>query len=146
MIQCEDGLDYTMYPRSVTLARRRTARLVSEWGHPGLAGDAALLLSELATNALLHGYVPGRLFRAELALTRTVIRIAVSDARGESLPRPRTATPGEKSGRGLLIVEMLAARWGVEAPSVGKTVWCELDLPSPGPTAPAGLTALRVSR
>ncbi|MEU8348112.1 MULTISPECIES: ATP-binding protein [unclassified Streptomyces] len=133
-----DVLDYALTPRSVTLARRRAVGLVEEWGHPGIAGDVAVLLSELATNALLHGHVPGRLFRVELALTRTVLRIAVSDARGETLPCPRTAPPEEHTGRGLLIVETLAARWGVERRTVGKTVWCELDLPGRGASGPRG--------
>ncbi|WP_078843593.1 ATP-binding protein [Streptomyces albus] len=142
-----DALDYTLSPRSVGLARRRAARLVGEWGHPGLAGDTALLLSELATNALVHGHVPGRLFRVELSLGRGALRIAVSDARGEALPRPRPAALTGTSGRGLLIVRTLASRWGVAHRTVGKTVWCELDLPagpagpisSVGPAAPAAV-------
>jgi anti-sigma regulatory factor (Ser/Thr protein kinase) len=124
----EDRLDYTPCPRSVSLARRRTARLVAEWGHPGLAGDAALLLTELATNALRHGCVRGRMFRVRLALTGTALRIEVSDPKGEAVPEPRCAAPDERFGRGLLIVRTLAARWGVRERIVGKTVWCELDL------------------
>ncbi|MEC4017686.1 ATP-binding protein [Streptomyces sp. H27-D2] len=133
----EDVLDYTPYPKSVRLARHRTARPVVEWGHPELAGDAALLLSELATNAVLHGCVPGRLFRVRTTLHAAVLRIAVSDPRGESLPRPRAAGPDDKFGRGLLIVRTLAARWGVRERTVGKTVWCELDrTPAPASVAP----------
>jgi len=55
------------------------------------------------------------------------LRIEVTDARGELLPTPRTATPDENFGRGLLIVEETADRWGVSELVVGKTVWCELD-------------------
>jgi anti-sigma regulatory factor (Ser/Thr protein kinase) len=124
----EDALDYTPYPRSVGLARRRAARLVGEWGHPELSGDTALLVSELATNALMHGSVRGRMFRVALTLTGPALRVEVSDARGERLPNPRDAAPGDQFGRGLLIVRMLAARWGVEERTVGKTVWCELDV------------------
>ncbi|MCX5081963.1 ATP-binding protein [Streptomyces sp. NBC_00401] len=121
-----DKLSYTAYPRSVSLARRRAARLVEEWGHGDQAGAVALLVSELATNALLHGCFRGRLFQVELSLTGSALRISVSDPRGEVLPEPRAATESEQFGRGLLIVQELASDWGVEGRNVGKTVWCEV--------------------
>ncbi|MFH8472291.1 ATP-binding protein [Streptomyces sp. NPDC018000] len=124
----EDRLDYTPYARSITLSRRRAARLVAEWGHPELSGDAALLVSELATNALLHGALRDRLFRVHLVLTATVLRIEVSDPRGERLPGVREAADDEKYGRGLLIVSRVADDWGVEPRTVGKTVFAELAL------------------
>jgi anti-sigma regulatory factor (Ser/Thr protein kinase) len=93
-----------------------------------LSGDTALLVSELSTNAILHGRARGRLFRVRLTLTETALRIAVSDARGERLPSPRAAVPTDQFGRGLCIVRMLAARWGVVERVVGKTVWCVLDV------------------
>ncbi|MFC9752513.1 ATP-binding protein [Streptomyces sp. NPDC056921] len=124
----EDRLDFTPTARSVSLSRRRTARLVQEWGYPGLAGDAALLVSELATNALLHGAIRGRLFRVHLTLTSTTLRIAVSDPRGERLPGLREAGDDECYGRGLVIVERIADHWGVEPRTVGKTVFAELAL------------------
>ncbi|MFJ8850467.1 ATP-binding protein [Streptomyces sp. NPDC102437] len=124
----EDRLDFTPTASSVSFSRRRTARLVREWGHPGLAGDAALLVSELATNALLHGAIRGRLFQVHLALTATALRIAVSDPWGERLPDPREAAADECYGRGLLIVARIADHWGVEPRTVGKTVFAELAL------------------
>jgi len=124
----EDKLDYTPFPSSVSLARRRTARLVSEWGYPEAAGDAALIVSELAGNALLHGRVLGRLFRVHLMLTASVVRIEVSDARGECRPELRTPADDEQFGRGLLIVDALAVRWGVAPRTVGKTVWAEVGV------------------
>ncbi|MFH8513908.1 ATP-binding protein [Streptomyces gelaticus] len=124
----EDRLDFTPTAQSVSFSRRRTARLVQEWGHPGLSSDAALLVSELATNALLHGAIEGRLFRVHLTLTATTLRIAVSDARGERLPGLREAADDECYGRGLLIVARLADNWGVEPRTVGKTVFAELAL------------------
>ncbi|WP_338103747.1 ATP-binding protein [Streptomyces rhizosphaericus] len=72
----------------MTRARRHATRLISEWGHPALADDTALIVSELATNALRHGHVPGRLFRVELTLTKTRLRIAVSPP-----PPPPAAAP-----------------------------------------------------
>ncbi|MES4905668.1 MULTISPECIES: ATP-binding protein [unclassified Streptomyces] len=123
-----DRVDYSPFPKSVTFARRYTAKLVAGWGHPALADDAALIVSELAANAVLHGGIPGRNFRVQLTLTKTLLRIAVSDAKGERLPRPRHPTADDKFGRGLLIVRALATRWGVRERTVGKEVWVELDL------------------
>lgn len=123
-----DRLDYTPLPKSVTLARRRAHRLLTDWGHPELAADAALLVSELGGNAVLHGCLRDRLFRVELTLTERVVRISVSDPKGELLPSLREATADDMFGRGLLIVGQVADRWGVCELSVGKTVWCELDV------------------
>lgn len=130
-----DRMNYPSSLQCVTIARRHTARLVDVWGYPEAADDAAVLLSELAGNAVQHGRLRGRLFQVELTVTQAMtraeavtLRIAVSDARGETLPRPRHATPEDEFGRGLLIIRTLATRWGVARRTVGKTVWCELDL------------------
>ncbi|MFC9424559.1 ATP-binding protein [Streptomyces sp. NPDC056987] len=122
----EDSLDYAPVAGSVSLARHRAGRLVIEWGRPELSWSAALLVSELGTNALLHGCLRDRLFRVRLALGARVLRIEVSDPRGERLPAVRVAADEECFGRGLLIVEQVAGRWGVAPRAVGKTVWCEL--------------------
>jgi anti-sigma regulatory factor (Ser/Thr protein kinase) len=123
-----DGLDYTPLPKSVTLARRRAHRLLTEWGHPELAPDTALLVSELGGNAVLHGCLRDRLFRVELTLTERAVRIAVSDPKGELRPNLREVTEDDMFGRGLLIVGQIADRWGVRELTVGKAVWCELDV------------------
>ncbi len=123
-----DVVDYTPFPHSVSAARRRVARLATQWGHPRIAGDAALLASELGTNAVLHGCLRDRLFRVELILTEAVLRIAVTDPKGERTPCVRTPTDDDQFGRGLFIVQTLADRWGVDGHTVGKTVWSELDL------------------
>ncbi|MFF4802406.1 ATP-binding protein [Streptomyces sp. NPDC001351] len=125
----EDQLDYTPVPRSVALARHRAARLVTEWGYPHLAGDVALVASELMTNALLHGSLRDRLIRLRIIATAAMLRVEVSDPRGERLPCPRDATGEDQFGRGLALVGALADGWGV-APrvGVGKTVWAEWGL------------------
>ncbi|MFJ6465289.1 ATP-binding protein [Streptomyces sp. NPDC091387] len=138
----EDRLDYTPTARSVSYSRRRAVRLVAEWGYPNHVGEVALLVCELATNALLHGSVRGRLFRVHLILTATTLRIEVSDPRGERLPAVREAEDDECYGRGLLIVARLADRWGVEPRTVGKTVFAELVLRQ-RPDMPRGPRELR---
>ncbi|MDQ0934662.1 ATP-binding protein [Streptomyces turgidiscabies] len=125
----EDRLDYTPVARSVRLARTRAARLVAEWRHPELAGDAALVVSELMTNALLHGSIRGRLIRVRLTATAAALRVEVSDPSGERVPCPREATGDDQFGRGLLLVGALAEQWGVgPREGVGKTVWAEWGL------------------
>jgi hypothetical protein len=75
--------------------------------------------------------VGGRDFRLTLTVDTAagLLRIAVTDARGEHLPSPPAefGTPVDaESGRGLLLVTALADRWGVEPyPPGGKTVWAE---------------------
>jgi hypothetical protein len=64
----------------------------------------------------------------ETSLTGNALRIAVTDRRGERLPHPHASDPDDQFGRGLLIVRALANRWAVEKPTVGKTVWAELDI------------------
>jgi anti-sigma regulatory factor (Ser/Thr protein kinase) len=119
------------------LARHLAVHRLHEWGIPygtGLSDTTAVLVAELCANAITHGRVPGRDFELSLGLTPYLLRIDVSDARGERWP-PR---PGElavppadaDTGRGLVLVEALADRWEVlDRVPVGKTVRAELDLP-----------------
>ncbi|MFD9291741.1 ATP-binding protein [Streptomyces sp. NPDC060030] len=118
--------------RGARLARLLTTAHLSHWGLP--VESAAHIVAELATNAAVHGRVPGRDFRLRLAVLRdALLRIEVTDARGERLP-PAPGTldlPGgeAESGRGLLIVGALADRWGIDVgPAPRKTVWAEVDL------------------
>lgn len=138
----EDRLDYTPLARSVTLARRRAARLVTEWGHPALAGDVALVVSELMTNALLHGSLRDRLIRVRITVTGVTLRVEVSDPRGERLPSPCSVGDTDQFGRGLLLVGALAHRWGWEPRSVGKTVYAEWAL-GPDPAVSNPLVGVR---
>ncbi|MET9808177.1 ATP-binding protein [Streptomyces halstedii] len=118
--------------RGARLARLLATAHLGDWGMP--TEPAAQIVAELAVNAAFHGRVPGRDFRLRLAVHRGVrLRIEVTDTLGERLPPvPGAVKPpsGEaESGRGLLIVEALADRWGVETgPVPRKTVWAEIDL------------------
>ncbi|AIR98955.1 ATP-binding protein [Streptomyces glaucescens] len=113
--------------RGARLARLLTERQLHDWGEP--YEDAAQVVAELASNAVLHGRVPGRDFRLRLRLRpdRT-LRIELTDARGDRVPRvPDPVDDTAESGRGLRIVTAYAARWGVEeAPPGAKTVWAEM--------------------
>lgn len=114
--------------RGARLARRLAVAQLADWGRP--YEDAEQIVAELAANAATHGRVPGRDFRLSVRLDATgVVRIEVADSRGDRLPVSGGRTgPDAVSGRGLVIVEALADRWGVDAgPVPRKTVWAEID-------------------
>ncbi|MDT0610137.1 ATP-binding protein [Streptomyces lancefieldiae] len=120
-------------PRGARLARLLATEQLRTWGLP--LDPARLLVAELAGNAATHGRVPGRDFRLTLYVVGDTLRIEVTDTRGEELPHLRTPAPDAESGRGLLLVEGLADRWGVtEDRFPRKTVWAELRFTPPGPT------------
>lgn len=112
--------------KGARLARLLAAEQLCSWGL--WFEDAAQIVAELAGNAALHGRIPGRDFRLTLTAIETNLRIEVTDARGDRLPAMRwNASADEESGRGLLLVEALADRWGVtQGPAPCKTVWAEL--------------------
>ena len=105
-------------PRARQLARRSLA------GRPAdVAHDAELVVSELMTNAVLHGAPP---FDVRIRGDGTV-RVEVED-RGRNLPIMVTASADWMTGRGLALVRTLSSRWGVEAvDGAGKMVWAELS-------------------
>ena len=117
-------------------ARRLTLGQLAAWDIPHdsePAEAAASVVAELAANAVTHGRVAGRDFELRLALDPDagVLRIEVSDARGEARPATAPAPPADdaESGRGLLLVQALTRAWGVSSRDVGKTVWAEVPLP-----------------
>ena len=113
-------------PEGAGFARRAMARAADLWLLDREMTETALLLvSELATNAIRHGAPPVRL---SLHLDRTrSLRVEVSDS-SPAAPTVGSASPDQSSGRGMLIVQQLAARWGSHIPAsrLGKTVGFEL--------------------
>ncbi|TXJ85466.1 ATP-binding protein [Streptomyces lavendulae] len=118
-------------PRGARLARRLAVAQLDAWGfaHDSRTTEAvALVVAELAANAVTHGRVPGRDFELRLARESDGIRIEVSDTRSECHPPgPGHVTPPSplaESGRGLLLVDALARHWEVvdREPPPGKTV------------------------
>lgn len=119
---------YPRARRSVPAARRFTRQTLVEWGVLGVSrrtDDVLLCVSELVTNALLHGAPPGRGFRIFLSLTvDLLLRVEVHDS-GDGTPSVQHSGERAEMGRGLLIVEALADKWGVGERDPGKIVWCE---------------------
>ncbi len=93
------------------------------------AEDAALCLSELATNAVLHSRSAARggYFTVSVRHGDGGIRVAVTD-QGGNWGEP--AQPGGQHGRGLVIVSQVASAWGRSGSrEAGWTVWFALDCP-----------------
>jgi anti-sigma regulatory factor (Ser/Thr protein kinase) len=87
---------------------------------------AVLLATELVTNAVEHGR--GAAYLDAAVVEDRTIRLEVTDASTVE-PRPNTEVSDlDERGRGLILIDALASRWGVEPKPDGKTVWCELDL------------------
>ncbi|MFE5629114.1 ATP-binding protein [Streptomyces sp. NPDC056543] len=123
------GIQLSATRRGARLARLLAVEQLRTWGLEAISGTAAHVVAELAANAVTHGRVPGRDFHLALTATADTLRIEVTDTRAGRLPAPRPPD-GAESGRGLLIVEALAARWGVTpGPVPRKTVWAEIGLP-----------------
>jgi two-component sensor histidine kinase len=114
-----------MPPASGALAELRTwARSWLEQ-HPtqGVDPDNVVLsMTELVTNSIKHGAGP---VHVELTGDTDNLLLIVSDC-SEAMPRRQELTGEAETGRGILILESLATRWGVQPePTGGKTVWCE---------------------
>ncbi|MEV0176721.1 ATP-binding protein [Streptomyces sp. NPDC050803] len=116
------------HPASVGLARRRVRDHLADWGHgPGdpARDDVVLVVSELASNVVLHGSLTEREF--EVAVTVLADGSCLVEVSDEGVGEPRLREVGEdaESGRGLHLVEYVAAAWGIwqRGASGGKTVW-----------------------
>nr|WP_307620016.1 ATP-binding protein [Streptomyces sp. V3I7] len=129
------------HPASPAQARRLTRARLAGWSVSAETRDsAALVVSELVTNAIVHT-TSCRLV-CELRRHEDSVRISVCDegcAPGE--PHPSPQQPEEEHGRGLLLVEALCEAWGAQEHGPGLLVWAELrnDLgwgarPKPGPS------------
>jgi anti-sigma regulatory factor (Ser/Thr protein kinase) len=120
-------------PRGARLARLLAVQQLTDWGWPPsspVSETAALVVGELAANAVTHGRVPGRDFRLTLTIEiGSALRVEVADARGERLPSVCAPAADDEEGRGLQLIDALVERWGVEPrPPSGKTVWAYLPL------------------
>jgi anti-sigma regulatory factor (Ser/Thr protein kinase) len=86
--------------------------------------DVALVVSELASNAVLHARTP---FSVRLSSSDACLRIEVHDS-SPTLPVRRHYSTDAVTGRGMGIVASYSDRWGIDATPGGKAVWCEFDM------------------
>ncbi len=127
-------------PASVPEARRLVCDLLRSVGREDLEDSAALLVSEIVTNALLHAGTP---INVAARFEDRRLRVEVRDG-SVHLPVPRRYASTAGTGRGLLMVEQLVDDWGVLRHADGKTVWfvvSDADHAGRGPGSFSGVDA-----
>ena len=113
---------YPFSPDAPALARHFTVGTLHDWGAGDIADDAALVVTELAANAIVHAHSA---FTIALSARGDLVRISVRDA--SPLPGAQGAALVPAPLHGLGAVDALASRWGVDSlGTAGKTVWVEL--------------------
>ncbi|HWE67151.1 MAG TPA: ATP-binding protein [Acidimicrobiales bacterium] len=115
---------------SCTMARRFVDETMAEAAEE-LRADASLLISEVVTNALLHAHGP---VTVEVQQKGGAYRIVVGD-RSRTPPTEKGYRVDDATGRGLQLLDLLAAAWGWDRTATGKIVW--FDLPEPFDGAPS---------
>ncbi|MCH0563064.1 MULTISPECIES: SpoIIE family protein phosphatase [unclassified Streptomyces] len=113
-------------PERVATGRQHLRQLLHDWTSPDQVDSAVLLVSELLTNVLVHTDADALLVAEVTGETGARrLRVEVTDA-GDDLPHVRR--PGElaSSGRGLLLIDLLADAWGVAPRGQGKSIWIDL--------------------
>jgi anti-sigma regulatory factor (Ser/Thr protein kinase) len=120
-------------PSSVAVARQRLTADLSAAGVFGQAvGDAALVVSELLSNAIKHAWpLPGAKLQVAWMVEQGSVEVAVSDGGGPTRPRESHPSRSALGGRGLGIVDELSRDWGIRADGIGQTVWAVLPAPRP---------------
>lgn len=103
-------------------ARRFVTDTLADWGRDQLVPDAAVVTTELATNAVIHARSG---FTVSLSWEHEHLRITVGDSSVEP-PRYEASSPLAPTGRGLGLVKGIASGWGAEVGAYGKAVWAEL--------------------
>jgi anti-sigma regulatory factor (Ser/Thr protein kinase) len=94
----------------------------------GLNDTVALLVSEVASNAVLHAKTA---FVVAVVVDDSSIRVEITDG-NPTRPTIKQYQADSVTGRGLHLVDAAASRWGVDTASPGKTVWFEVDRGSEG--------------
>jgi anti-anti-sigma regulatory factor/anti-sigma regulatory factor (Ser/Thr protein kinase) len=110
------------HPSATSAARRLVDEACQQWRIDHLVDTAALIVTELVANGVQHA---GTQLRLSLALRPRHLHIAVRDG-SPQLPSLSTAGDELESGRGLIIIDGLAAAWGCLEVTGGKVVWAML--------------------
>ncbi|MFE0763663.1 ATP-binding protein [Streptomyces smyrnaeus] len=109
---------------SAGVARRLVQHALGVWHLDVLADPAALVISELVTNAVEHAR--GENLRVTVArLDDDGVHVSVVD-KSRTWPTPQNPDLDDVDGRGLVLIEHMAKQWGTEPKPWGKLVWAEL--------------------
>ena len=109
-------------PEAPGSARRFARDALEAWSATSSAAAVDLAVSELVTNAVLHGEGPIRL---KLICRYGEVVVEVYDG-STAQPTLRQSAPSDFHGRGLRLVESVSDKWGVERSRDGKVVWCSI--------------------
>ncbi|HWM19830.1 MAG TPA: MEDS domain-containing protein [Ilumatobacteraceae bacterium] len=105
-------------------ARRFVAETLQRWGLIDLVDDATLVVSELATNAMMHARSD---FTVALSRRGDAVRVEVADS-SDDAPQARDPAWMAAGGRGLRVVSAIASRTGHDLVDGGKVVWADLTV------------------
>ncbi|OKI00205.1 phosphatase [Streptomyces sp. CB02923] len=124
-------------PQRIAEARGQVRDVLHDWTDEDQVDSAVLMVSEMVTNVLMHTDGDALLV-AEITGVRGSRRIRV-DVADSSDELPHRRTPGElaSSGRGLVLMELLAGAWGVDPRGDGKSTWFELYEDAAGGAEPS---------
>jgi hypothetical protein len=123
-------------PEMPAASRQLVGRACEEWGLRRIRRLAELIMSELASNAVLHARTPAAV---TIRLVGGCLQMAVRDGDPRLVYHPAPGTHGAHHGdhgRGLLILEAMADEWGSAPTGNGKVVWATLRVPKPRPAPP----------
>lgn len=112
-------------PHEVQHVRRFVGQAIA--GCP-VSNDVVLLASELATNAIMHtASGMGGTFTVSVSRAAGCVRVEVADGGSAKTPAAQRDGSSDEAGRGLRLVEGIAARWGYSGGQHGRVVWFEAE-------------------
>jgi anti-sigma regulatory factor (Ser/Thr protein kinase) len=115
---------YHPVPSAAGQARALLRQALEEWGQDELYDSGSVVLTEMISNAIRSDDV----IEVEIFLDddRSFVHFEVFDT-CQDVPEQRTPDDEEENGRGLLLIELLAAKWGWRLVSEGKVVYALLE-------------------
>jgi anti-sigma regulatory factor (Ser/Thr protein kinase) len=134
LLQLPAALDLSRFPHPPLSTVRLWVMEVLVGVSEDCVDDTVLLVNELVSNVYDHAVPPCRVRVSELPEHHGV-RVEVDDGEADLLPVLGTSRLGKYRGRGLMLVERLAERWGISRRAWGKTVWAELPFQVSSPLA-----------
>ncbi|WP_405187960.1 ATP-binding protein [Streptomyces anulatus] len=119
------AMPFLAEPAELAGLRNAVRYRLDHWGLAGIVPEAQLCVSELAANVIKHVGC-GTPARLTVSMSGSRLRIEVSDSDPGSVPVLVTSADGDEHGRGLVLVDALADRWGIVLRADSKATWCEL--------------------